>query len=414
MKTTVRDIRPSSTRPGGLRQVRRGISLWRTTGSRHTAQRVARAVHRHLDAGALDFPLLMDDIGDSRRLDLPAPPSRVDRGQRLRVGWVTTPPGLGSGGHTTMFRMLAALESAGHECTVFLYDRYDGDVRQHEATIRAGWPWVRARVADARVGVEDLDVCVATSWQTAHVLVRRARTPMRRLYLVQDFEPFFYPLGAEFALAEDSYRFGFRCVAVGHMVADLLRERVGIEPDVLEFGCDTEIYRLRSDHSAREGVVFYTKPQTPRRGFLLGALALRQMHAWRPDVPIHLVGAATPRLPFPTTHHGVCSPAELSSLYNETVAGIALSFTNISLVAEEMLACGTVPVVNDSPYARADVRSNHVRWALPTPSAIAEELLKVVDAPPDPARVSESATDEAWRPAQRTFLAAVEDEAYAA
>ena len=51
-----------------------------------------------------------------------------------------------------MFRMVSALESAGHECTMFLYDRYGGDVREHEETIRRGWPSVRARVVDASKG----------------------------------------------------------------------------------------------------------------------------------------------------------------------------------------------------------------------------------------------------------------------
>ena len=118
-------------------------------------------------------------------------------------------------------------------------------------------------------------------------------------------------------------------------------------------------------------------------------------------------------VPFRAIQHGLSSPRELSELYNRTHVGVALSFTNVSLLAEELLACGTVPVINDSPYARADVRSEHVRWAPPTPSGIADALLEVLDAPPDPKRVADSARDEAWRPAQAAFLRAVEEETYA-
>ena len=312
-----------------------------------------------------------------------------------------------------MFRMVSALESAGHDCTMFLYDRYGGNVREHEETIRRGWPAVRARVVDAQEGITGVDACVATSWQTAHMLARRGRNPMRRLYLVQDFEPFFYPRGTEYALAEDSYRFGFRCITIGHMLANLLRERIGIAPDVVEFGCDSDVYRLDAGEP-REGVVFYTKPRSARRGFRLGVLALEEVHRRRPEVPIHTVGGPEVPVPFPAIRHGVCSPHELRQIYNRTRAGVALSFTNMTLLAEELLACGTVPVINDSFDFRADLQSEHVRWAPPTPSGIAEELLKVLDAPPDPVRVAESARREAWRPAQAAFLRAVEDETYAA
>jgi O-antigen biosynthesis protein len=374
-------------------------------------QRIARVAYQRLDAASLEFPLELDKVADSRQLNLAVPAEHVDRSRRLQVGWVCTPPGLGSGGHTTMFRMVSALEDAGHECTMFLYDRFGGDVLEHERTIRRGWPAVRARVADAMDGIDGIDACVATSWSSAHFLASHGQTPMRRLYLVQDFEPFFYPLGAEYALVEDSYRFGFRSIAVGHMVAGLLRERIGIAPDVVEFGCDTAVYPLQPN-GPRKGVVFYTKPRTPRRGFLLGALGLREVHRRRPEVPIHTVGDAGAQVPFPATAHGVCSPQELAALYNQCRAGVAMSFTNVSLLAEELLACGTVPVINDSAYARADVESGYVRWAPPTPSGVADTVLAILDAPPAPAEVAASARPDAWRPAQAVFLRSVENEVY--
>jgi hypothetical protein len=390
---------------------RRGVRLWRESGSQGVAQRLARVAYRRFDAGALEFPLEPENVADSRQLNLAAPDAHVDRSRRLRVGWVCTPPGLYSGGHTTMFRMVGALEAAGHECTLFLYDRFGGDRAAHEQTIRRGWPWVRARVAGLDEGLSGMDACVATSWPTAHILARQGQAAMRRLYLVQDFEPFFYPRGGEYALVEDSYRFGFRCVAVGHMVADVLKERIGVTADVLEFGCDTAVYRL-SDAGPRHGVVFYAKPRVARRGFLLGALGLQEVHRRRPEVPIMTVGDADARLPFPATAHGVRSPAELADLYNRCRVGLALSFTNVSLLAEELLACGTVPVINDSAYARADEQSQYVQWAPPTPSGIADAVVGALDAPADPAAVAASARQNAWEPAQAVFLRTVEEETY--
>ena len=98
-----------------------------------------------------------------------------------------------------MFRMIEGLEQAGHRCVIYLYDRFDGDPASHEAAIRSSWARVRAEVRPLDSQIRDVDACFATSWQTAHVLARRSETwPCRRLYLVQDFEPFFYPRGSEY------------------------------------------------------------------------------------------------------------------------------------------------------------------------------------------------------------------------
>ncbi len=391
--------------------VQRGLSVLQDSGPRAVAQRAVRAAYRRMDSASLDFPIDLELVADSRRLSLPVPAARPERPRPLRVGFVTTPPSMFSGGHTTMFRMVAALESAGHRCTLFLYDRHGGDIRAHEAVIRKSWPWVRADVANVRDGLDGLDAAVATAWSTAHVLASCGTAPMRRFYLVQDYEPFFYPLGAEYALAEDTYRFGFRCIAIGHGLAGLLRERVGVESDVFEFGCDSEIYRL-TNPEPRSGIVFYTKPGTARRGYLLGLLALQEVHRRRPEVPIHTVGDSNLRIALPVINHGSQAPAELARLYNSVATGIALSFTNVSLLAEELLACGVVPVVNDSLYDRGGLDHAQVRWVQPTPSGLADAILAVLDSPPDPRDVAGTARADAWLPGQQAFVRAVEAEVY--
>ena len=51
--------------------------------------------------------------------------------------------------------------------------------------------------------------------------------------------------------------------------------------------------------------------------------------------------------------HGVTSPQNWAKLYNSTWAGIALSFTNVSLLATELLACGTVPCDQRPPLCQS-------------------------------------------------------------
>lgn len=402
---------------GGASRARDAWRVLREDGPRRLAQRVSRVAYHRLAAADLDFPLGVDDVADSRGLVLGTPARRPARGTRLTVGWICTPPGPGSGGHTTMFRLLEAVEAAGHRCTVYLYDRFGGELARHEDVIRRYWPGVRADVRSVDDGLAPLDAYVATAWQTAHVLASRADLPTRRLYLVQDFEPHFYPQGSEYALAEDTYRFGFRCVTVGRTLADLLGERYGVRAAVAEFGCDTDVYRLTQPGIAeREGVVFYARPRVARRGFELGMLALREFHRRQPDRTIHVFGDATVRLPFPSVNHGSLSPARLSDLYNRCRAGIAMSFTNISLVPVEMLACGAVPVLSGMAQQLSDLDSPYARWAAPTPRRIAEELEAIVESDePSPTEVAGSVKSTAgWGAAGDAMVATVADEVYGA
>jgi WsaF, C-terminal domain/WsaF, N-terminal domain len=391
---------------------REAMGVLRRDGAQGLARRVARVAYRRLGAAELDFPLELADVADSSGLHLATPARRPARGTPLRVGWVCTPPAPGSGGHTTLFRMVQAVQAAGHTCVLYLYDRFGGDLARHEQVIRQGWPGMRAEVRAVAGGLAPLDAYVASAWPTAHVLAARAELPTRRLYFIQDFEPFFYPQGSEYTLAEDTYRFGFRPITVGTMIADLLADRFGVRPAVADFGCDTSIYRLSNVDGARPGVVFYAKRDVARRGFVLGVLALREFHRRHPEHEIHLFGDAGARVPFPAVNHGTLTPAGLADLYNRCAAGIAMSFTNVSLVPEEMLACGAVPVVVDSRYARAGLTNPYVRWALPTPGALAQALDDAVAKPVATAEVAGSVRARSWEAAQQVTLRTIEDEVY--
>jgi O-antigen biosynthesis protein len=351
----------------------------RRDGPRDVARRLVRRAHDRLDAGALDFPLLPGDVADSTTLRLAPPVRRTPEGP-LTVGWVCTPPSAGSGGHTTMFRMVQALERSGHRCRILLYDRHGGDHDAAAAVVRATWPWVRADVVpvdDPALGIHAVDAVVATGWPTAHVVARRAPTA-RCLYFVQDYEPFFFAHGSEAELAADSYRFGFTHVALGHMVQGRLKSELGLDSAFVPFSCDTSTYGLHGD-AERSGVVFYTKPGVARRGYRLGALALAELHRRHPEQPIHVYGDDVPDLAVPVVRHGRLTPGGLDALYNRSLAGLALSFTNISLVAEELLAAGCVPVVNDSADSRADLDNPHVQWAPATPHGLADALCRAVE-----------------------------------
>lgn len=346
---------------------------------RELAAQLARRFAQWSDVPALEFPLLPGDVADSQS----APCARVDvpPAGEPNVGWIVVPPGPGSGGHTTFFRMIRAAVDAGLPSTLLFYDRYRGDFERNASIVRTWWPWLDVDIRPLGERIVGFDAVVASSWVTAHVLASRGQAAMGRLYFIQDYEPYFFPRGGLYAMAEDSYRFGFRNIALGGMVARTLERELGVLSDTVPFGLDTDVYRLEPVPSPRRGVVLYSRLHNDRRGQQIAVRALEIFHRRHPEQTIHTYGDRSSSLPFPAEQHGSLSPGRLNALYNRVIGGIALSFTNVSLVPEEMLAAGAIPVVNDGWMPRAALQHPEVRWSLPTPSALADTLESVVSDP---------------------------------
>lgn len=342
------------------------------------AQRLSPPGNNRLQVDRSDL-VRAADIG-SADWRLPPPlPAQPD--EPLDLAWVTVPLFPGAGGHTTLVRIMSSLEHAGHRCTIYAHDRHGWSIEQHRRTVRQGWPGLKAEVRDAADGIEDAHGIFATSWETAYkVLGSDARG--LRFYLVQDFEPAFYPAGSEALMAEATYRFGFHGITAGSWLAMMLNRDYGMTTDHFDFGCDLEQYGLQG-RNGRNGICLYTRPTTARRAFELSLSALDLFAERHPGVEIHLYGENSEigRLPFTATEHGKLTPDELNALYNRCAAGLVLSATNVSLVPHEMLAAGCIPVVNDAVHNRMVLDNPHVAYAPATPFDLANALSALVDRP---------------------------------
>lgn len=379
---------------------------------RRVSRKFAQRAGERLGWDEFDFPLRPEDIQSPEAARVAEPKTSVEG--KLHVAWVCAPPGPGSGGHTTLFRMVQAMESRGHECTLLLYERDSDDVDRHEGLIRANWPELAARVASATTSTDEFDAVVASSWVTAHVVAHRFSKSVQRFYFIQDYEPYFYPRGYLYTLAEMTYRFGFSNIALGRMVANELREKSGIQPDVVvPFGCDRGSYQIIprfQDTGQRKGVVYYAKKSADRRGYALARATLERFHELRPDQEIHIVGDKVQKWKVPVINHGSLRPAELNVLYNKTIAGLAMSFTNVSLVPGELLAAGNIPVLNDDPDVRLDMPSEEAIWGAPHPDALARKLAEVVDRADVDRHAADAATSapRSWEFAQAAVATFVE------
>lgn len=338
------------------RRYRQCGEVLRVEGTRGITNRVRATAAQWLQPKEVILPVRREDVvaADlSRPFQAVVP--KVEPGQRVIINWVTTPGRPGSGGHTTMFRIIRYLEVHGYLNRVYFYDVYRGDHRYYESIVRRYYDF-HGSVASVDERMEDAHIVMATAWPTAYP-VFNLRCQGKRCYFVQDFEPYFYPAGSMSLLAENTYRMGFHGVTIGRCYAQKLSAEFGMRVDSFKYGCDISRYR-RVQRSQRSGVVFYARRETARRGFELALMALEAFAARRPDIKIHIYGDKIGKLPFPFVDHGHVMPDELNDIYNECYAGLSLSFTNVSLVALEMLAAGCIPVVNDTVEVRAGPRQS--------------------------------------------------------
>lgn len=312
--------------------------------------------------------------------------SRESEPRKLTINWLVPEPFPGAGGDTGLFRIIRDLAEFGHRCRVYVVpynlmndwssDEVRSYVRQHFGSSPAEYHKWNGEIANA-------DCTFATFWPTAENLAKLPNGG-RRFYLVQDFEPSFYPGDPHhIERAENTYRAGFHCITLGPWLARLLRETYGAQADHFDFAVETKMYwprpNLRDPECRR--VCFYARPSTPRRAYEVGIEALAKVKTQLPEVEIHLFGAAELAPPplFPHVNHGLLSQEELAALFSSCQVGLVLSLTNPSFVPLEIIACRCAVVEVASERLHGVLSHAEDAWLVePAADAIAEGVIRLL------------------------------------
>ncbi len=307
----------------------------------------------------------------------------------LILNWIFPEPIPGSGGYRDIVRMINLLADFGHRINAYvvprqlLWKRSDQEIR---AFIQRHFGELQASIFKWAGGeMEEADGVVLTHWSTAY-LVEGVCNASRIFYFVQDWEPFFFPMGTNYLRAEQTYKMGFSCITLGQWLTKRLREWYGADADYFDLAVDHTIYYPREvERATHPRLCFYARPSTPRRLFPIGMEALELIHQRRPDVEIILYGSEEKDLrafdiPFPYTCRGILDEEGLAELFSTCDVGIVLSPTNCSLVPPEMMACRCA-VVDLNRETVMGVMEHEVNALLaePTPQAIAEAAIRLLD-----------------------------------
>lgn len=341
------------------------------------------------------------DFVHNRPVGSPIVPGSVPRNT---INWVVPPFGYGSGGHLNIFRFAQFLEKEGFDCRIVVVGEPQPlSAEQARKQIR---DWFFPLKGDVYLGIESAapaHITIATSWNSAYY-VRRFQSTVHRCYFVQDYEPYFYAAGAEYAWAEETYRFGFFGITAGTWLKDKLANEFSMRTAAFGFSFDRHLYapRPRKEPQTRR-IFFYARPPTQRRAFEMGMLVLDEVARRLPDVHVVFAGwdISNYHVPFAHQNAGTLSLEELPDLYSQCDVALVLSFTNLSLLPLELMACGTPVVSNRAPCTEWLLNDDNARLAVPTVEALADAVCNVLEVPEEASRLRQggfataAATD--WR-----------------
>jgi glycosyltransferase involved in cell wall biosynthesis len=294
------------------------------------------------------------------------------------------------GGPYTLMRIadhLAREHGVANRFCVF--DRSDaGAASDIAGKIGGAFPALAAAPVTAGApGPEPADAAIATSWPSALELARYDGAAAK-FFLVQDWEPDFFPAGSASAVLEGAARLGIPGIVNTPGLADSYRAAgapaVSFTPAV-----DTRLYTPASGPrgAGRIRIFFYGRPASPRNAFGLGLAALREVKRRHGDA-VEIVSAGED---WSEGQYGVADVLEnrgmledieaVARLYRSCDIGLVFMLTrHPSYLPLELMASGAATVSNRNPHTEWLLRhEDNALLAEPFPSLVADQVGRLVE-----------------------------------
>lgn len=188
------------------------------------------------------------------------------------------------GGIFTIFRFIEKFSVEGVNNRIIIYDKPSFDLENLKKQIKENFPNLKNYeliIFDhANQDVSELpkcDIAVCSFWVSAYLLLKFNKTK-RKYYFIQDYEPLFYAGGSTYALAESTYRFGFRGLVNTPGLLAAVNQRHGLEGISFIPAVDQSIYYPAEDKkNNKTRIFFYARPNNPRNAFNLGIEIIKRL-----------------------------------------------------------------------------------------------------------------------------------------
>jgi O-antigen biosynthesis protein len=301
------------------------------------------------------------------------------------------------GGIQTIFRFIEKLSMEGVYNRIVIYDNPTVDKEDISRQINNYFPrltnYELVVFSDNKIeDIENLppsDIAFCTMWVSAYFLLRYNKTK-RKYYFIQDYEPFFYVAGSTFALAESTYRFGFRGLVNTPGLLAAINQRHGLEGISFIPSVNKEVYyQTKKQRNDRVRIFFYARPSNPRNAFNLGVLTIKHLlEKYGDKIEIITAGAEWKEeeyeLEGKITNLGLIKTIEeVAALYRSCDIGFAFMLNkHPSYQMLEYTASGMATVMNfneDHTWLYKDGKNCLI--SEPSPTAMSEQIGRLIEDP---------------------------------
>lgn len=301
---------------------------------------------------------------------------------------------LSFGGIYTIFRFIAHLQSQGVQNRIIIYDNPNVETEAMSKEIIKQFPVLQNAEIIVMKNTQDIDllpasdIAFSTFWVSAYILLKFNKTK-RKYYFVQDYEPLFYTAGATYALAESTYRFGFRAIVNTPGLLAAINKRHGQEGISFIPAVNKSVYFPQENKTSKRPVriFFYARPNNPRNAFELGIEIIKiliQKHGT--NIEIITAGSSWEERKYGlgglVTNLGLIKSIEdVAELYRSCDVGFVYMLTkHPSYQPFEFMASGMATVTNNN---EDNVWLLHhginCLLAEPSPTAMAEQVTRLIE-----------------------------------
>jgi O-antigen biosynthesis protein len=341
--------------------------------------------------------------------------ARENRVGAFSINWVIPDIGFGSGGHTTILRIIRQFQVLGVTNRVYVHGRSQhGSDEGLKAFIENHYTFLPGvEFFDSDENLAPSDVLVATLWITAYQVFKASNTNLK-VYFIQDFEAMFYAAGSDHIFALNTYRLNFFGICASPWLDKVVTERFGMRACHFHLGYEPGAYYPDPliERDANK-ILVYLRPTTPRRGTELLVAALTLVHEQRPKTRIVIFGTDSigyQDISFPVSVVGLQNEEQLRRLHSGAAIALLTSLTNYSLLPIEAMACGAVVVdVNVESMRETFPVDAPIVLAEPHPHGIAKAILAMLNDPEGLQQRSQRSIDYARNFAWASSFAKIEN-----
>ncbi len=301
---------------------------------------------------------------------------------------------LAFGGIYTIFRFIEKFSKEGVENRIIIYDNPAIDVASLKDEIDINFPGLKKykiivfdHGKDSLESLPECDIAMATFWVSAYILLKFNKTK-KKYYFIQDYEPYFYVAGSTFALAESTYRFGFRGLVNTPGLLAAVNSRHSMEGISFIPAVDQNLYTPDfSKNNERVKIFFYARPNNPRNAFSLGVLTIEKLiEKYGNKIEIITAGSKWDekqyRLDNKVKNLGLLpSLKDVADLYRGCDIGFVFMLSkHPSYQPFEFMASGMATVTNNNEDNLWLLRNGeNCLLSEPSPAAMAEQIGRLVD-----------------------------------